>query len=140
MSRSGRNMSERVSCSQSGAGRREKSCTGFQVFWAGFRFLLGRREKIFTANRVEAQDLARARFADMLRHPFPDASDREIARSWAPRLGVSDKTIQNWLACSHSASIEDIFIVGAAHGVWTTMQILVGESTREEYLEQMGQK
>lgn len=127
------------SSSQFALGRKEKSWGTVRVLWAGFRFLCGSREKTFTANRVNAQIVARQRFAEMLRHPFPDESDAEIARAWAPRLQVSEKTVLNWLACNNSASVEDMFIVGAVHGVWTTMQIMVGERTRESFLEQMGQ-
>ena len=118
--------------------RREKSFGA--VIWEGFRFLVGHRSREFVANRVEAQDLARDRFAAMLRHPFPGASDHEVARAWAPRLQRSERQVLNWLACTHSASIEDIYIVGAALGVWTSAQVLVGERTRDDVLAQIGQK
>ncbi len=65
---------------------------------------------------------------------------QEVADSWAPRLNVSDQTVKNWLACKTSASIDDLFIVASVHGVWVTMQVVVGEKTREQYLEMMGQK
>ncbi|MEQ8258076.1 MAG: hypothetical protein RH980_18685 [Roseovarius confluentis] len=118
--------------------RREKSFGA--VIWDGFRFLVGHRSREFIANRVEAQDLARDRFAAMLRHPFQGASDHEVARAWAPRLQRSERQVLNWLACTHSASIEDIYIVGAALGVWTSAQVLVGERTRDDVLAQIGQK
>lgn len=92
-----------------------------RVLWSGFQFLTGKRRKTFTANRVKAQSVSRRQFAAMLRHPFPEATDREIARHWAPRLTVHERTVLNWLAETHSASIEDVFIVGATHGVWSML-------------------
>ncbi len=127
------------SCSQPSRAPREKSCSPMRVLWSGFQFLTGKRRKTFTANRVKAQSVSRRQFAAMLRHPFPEATDREIARHWAPRLTVHERTVLNWLAETHSASIEDVFIVGATHGVWTTMAIMVGDRTREEFLTEMGQ-
>jgi hypothetical protein len=110
-----------------------------RVLWSGFQFLTGKRRKTFTANRVKAQSVSRRQFAAMLRHPFPGTTDREIARHWAPRLTVHERTVLNWLAETHSASIADVFIVGATHGVGTTMAIMVGDRTREEFLTEMGQ-
>lgn len=91
-------------------------------------------------NRVEAEELARDRFAAMLRHPFPEATDLEIAREWAPRLDRSERQVRNWLACDHAASITDIFVVGATLGVWTSAQLIVGERTRDDILNQIGRK
>lgn len=110
------------------------------VMWEGFRFLVGRRSRDFVANRAAAQDLARDRFAAMLRYPFPGASDAAVARAWAPRLQRSEKQVANWLSGVSSAPIDDIFIVGAALGIWDTSKILVGERTRDDVLAQIGQK
>lgn len=122
----------------------EKSCAkragGFgRTLWGGFRFLVGRRERSFTANRVEAEEFARKRFARLLRDPFPGASNREVARHWSPRLQCSERQIMNWLACTHSASITDMTIVGATHGIWQTAQIFVGEDSRGEVMKRIGQ-
>jgi hypothetical protein len=111
-----------------------------RVIWAGFKFLLGSREKSFVANRVEAELFARERFALLLREPFNTESDKEIARSWAPHLGTSERTVENWLACTHSASITDMTIVGATHGIWQTAAIFVGEDTRAQVLNRIGRR
>lgn len=117
---------------------RRRSETSFRaVIWEGFRFLAGRRSREFVANRIEAQDLARDRFAAMLRHPFPGECDTAVARAWAPRLQRSEKQMLNWLRCTHSAPIEDIYMVGATLGVWTSAQVLVGERTRDDILSQI---
>ena len=137
-------ISNRVSCLNHKAGRREKSCSGAisaaRTIWAGFKYLAGSSEKSFVANRVEAEALAREKFADMLRHPFPELTDAEIARQWAPRLERSERQILNWLASDNAASVTDIFIVGATLGVWKSAELIVGESTRDEILEQIGRK
>ncbi|MFW2541512.1 hypothetical protein ACN2XU_02640 [Primorskyibacter sp. 2E107] len=120
----------------------EKSCGGVgeaaRAIWSGFRYLVGAREKSFTVNRVEAEALARASFAAMLRHPFPGATDAEIARAWAPRLDRSERQVLNWLAGEHAASVTDIYIVGATLGVWASAEILVGQRTRDDILAQIG--
>lgn len=125
---------------KSGPARRAPETSFRAVIWEGFRFLAGRRSREFAVNRVEAQDLARDRFAAMLRRPFLDATDTEVARAWAPRLQRSEKQILNWLHGTHSASIEDIYIVGATLGVWTSAQVLVGERTRDDILAQIGRR
>jgi hypothetical protein len=117
-----------------------KGRVGAATLWRGFKFLFGSREISFTVNRREAQEYAREKFAKLLREPFPGASDAEIARQWAPRLQRSERIIKMWLACETSASIEDIFIVGATHGVWATAQIVVGEERREDVLNRIGQR
>lgn len=132
----------RSGSSQHNAQRRETSCATHSsvrsVLWSGFRFLIGRREKSFTANRIEAEAFARERFQLMLRHPFPGATDKEIARTWAARLNVSERTVENWLAGTHTASITDLTIVGATHGIWGSAAIFVGELTRDEVMNRIG--
>lgn len=122
--------------------RREKSfaptASVRQIAWAGFKFLVARREKSFTANRVQAEIFARERFARLLRAPFPDQADKQIAAHWAPHLGVSERSVENWLACTHSASITEMTIVGATHGVFQTAAIFVGEDRRDEILQRIG--
>jgi hypothetical protein len=111
-----------------------------KTLWTGFKFLFGGYEKSFTANRVEAEEFARERFAKLLRQPFPGRSDREIAQAWAPRLQRSDRQIMNWLACTHSASITDMTIVGATHGIWQTASIFVGEDSRADVMKRIAQR
>lgn len=106
--------------------------------WSGFLFLLKGREKSFVANRVEAERFARERFRALLREPFPSLSDREVADLWAAKLNVSDRTVQNWLAMTSSASITDMTIVGATHGIWQTAAIFVGDDKRDEVMARIG--
>lgn len=134
-----------VSCRQSGADGGEMSFQrsrggAVALMWQGCKFLFGGREKSFIANRVEAEELARARFAKLLRDPFPGSQDFEIARYWAVRLGTTERTVRNWLACDTSASITDIFIVGAMHGVWSSAAILVGDDSRAEIMGRISQR
>ena len=109
-----------------------------KALWAGFKFLCGGREKSFVANRNEAERFARERFCALLREPFPGLSDREVAYQWAAKLNVSERTVQNWLAMTHSASITDMTIVGATHGIWQTAAIFVGEDTRAGVMKRIG--
>lgn len=111
-----------------------------KVVWAGFKFLLSGREKSFRANRVEAEEYARERFAALLREPFPGLSDKQIAKHWAPRLGTSERTVENWLRCETSASITDMTIVGATHGIWQTAAIFVRDDTRDGVMERIGRR
>ena len=134
------------SCSYRSADIREKSYVKprqqrpsmVHIVWTGFRFLCRGREKSFIANRNRAEEYARERFRALLREPFPNMSDREVAEQWATKLNVSERTVQNWLAMTHSASITDLTIVGAAHGIWQTAAIFVGESSRSEVMEKIG--
>lgn len=131
---------KQVSSRQSSPVRPAQSCGPvMSAVWAGFRFLVKGHEKSFIANRVEAEDLARDRFAAMLRDPFPNKSDHEIASIWADRLQRSPRQVRNWLDLTHSASVTDIFIVGATLGVWKSAEIIVGERSRDSILEQIGQ-
>jgi len=109
-----------------------------RAIWSGFRFLLRGREKSFVANRVQAEIFARERFRALLRAPFPGVSDREVAEIWAGKLNVSDRTVQNWLAMTTSASITDMTIVGATHGIWQTAAIFVGDDKRDEVMARIG--
>ena len=108
------------------------------AIWSGFRFLLRGREKSFVANRVQAEIFARERFRALLRAPFPGVSDREVADLWAAKLNVSERTVQNWLAMTSSASITDMTIVGATHGIWQTAAIFVGDDKRDEVMARIG--
>ena len=108
-----------------------------QLAWAGFKFLLGHREKSFSVNPVKAQEFARERFADMLREPFPGLTDKQIAAHWAPRVNRSERTVENWLSLTTSASIDDMLVVGATHGVWESCRIFVGDDTRAEVMEKI---
>ena len=108
------------------------------AIWSGFRFLLRGREKSFVANRVQAEIFARERFRALLCAPFPGVSDREIADLWAAKLNVSERTVQNWLAMTSSASITDMTIVGATHGIWQTAAIFVGDDKRDEVMARIG--
>ncbi|MDF3413265.1 hypothetical protein HKX54_02260 [Sulfitobacter sp. M57] len=108
--------------------------------WSGFKFLFGRRERSFTANRVEAAEYAQERFNRLLRQPYPDASDRELASLWAPRISVSERTVQNWLSGATTPSLTDLVIVGSTHGIFQTAAIFVGEDTRAEVMTRIGQR
>lgn len=111
-----------------------------KVIWSGFKFLCGGREKSFVANRVQAEGFARERFARLLREPFHGLTDKQIARAWAKQIGTSERTIENWLACTHSASITDMVIVSTTHGIFQTMAIFVGEDTRAEVMDRIGRR
>lgn len=108
--------------------------------WAGLKFLCGGKPKDFEVNRVQAEEIARSAFAKLLRDPFPALSDQAIAAIWAKRLGRSEQTVLNWLRCSNSAPIEDVYVVATMHGVWETARIMVGDLRRTDLLEQMAQK
>jgi hypothetical protein len=110
------------------------------VLWSGFKFLVGGREKNFTINRVEAQELARHKLADLLRAPFPNMSDRAIAAEWAPRLQRSTRQVENWLKSESCASFSDAYAIAAIHGLFPSIAILVGEDTRSDTLKRIGQK
>lgn len=109
-----------------------------KIVWSGFKFLCRGREKSFVANRLESEIYAREGFRKLLTAPFPNRSDREIAEQWAKALGVSERTVQNWLALTHSASITDMAIVVATHGVWRSAEIFVGEDTRAGVMGRIG--
>ena len=105
--------------------------------WAGLKFLYAGKPKDFRVNRIKAAEIARPRFAEMLRAPYPGASDAFIAREWAKALKRSPETVQNWLDCKNAMTIDDAFAIATAHGVYETMAILVGEDTRQDLLSEM---
>lgn len=109
-----------------------------RVISTGVKFLINGREKSFVVNRVEARDLARARFGEALREAFPGRSDSEVARLAAPVLDRSERQIQNWLSGTSSPVIEDVYTVCAILGVWKTMEILTVDQTRNDILGQIG--
>ena len=111
-----------------------------RVVGSAFKFLIGSREKSFIANRVAAQQLARDKFCDVLRHPYPGETDSFIARQWAPSLGTTPRTIENWLSGVTSAKVEDAYIACAIIGVWSTMEIFTGDRSRNEILEEMSNR
>ncbi len=111
-----------------------------RVLWSGVKFLLNGHEKSFTMNRVEARDISRRRFAGAIQEAFPGHSDAEVARRAAPVLGRSERQIKNWLDCTSSPAIEDVYTVCAILGVWRTMEILTKDQTRNDILGRISQR
>lgn len=111
-----------------------------RVAASAFKFLIGRREKSFIANRVVAQQVARERFCAVLRYPYPNQTDSFVARQWAPTLGTTPRTIENWLAHITSPKIEEAYVACACLGVWATMEIFTEDKTRNEILKEMSSR
>jgi hypothetical protein len=83
-------------------------------------------------NRVALQDVARERFADLLRVAFPGGSDIEVARQAARVLGYHEKTVLNWLRCETAAPFEVAFAIGAMElvGVFRVMDVMTRGQSR----------
>jgi hypothetical protein len=84
-------------------------------------------------DRLALQDVARARFRDLLKETWP-GSDASTARRAAQALGVSEKTVKNWLACSHSAPFEIVFAIGCFTGVYRVMDVMTRGQGRLQIL------
>lgn len=56
---------------------------------------------------------SRKRFARLLWRAFPSASERDLAATAAPVLGVSERQVRNWLQCEHDAAGRHVFAVMA---------------------------
>ena len=85
-------------------------------------------------NRVSLQEVARQRFADLLRVAFPATSDAGIARDAAAFLQVSEKTVLNWLHMTHSAPFDVVFAIGCRVGVFAVMDVMTRGESRHTVL------
>ncbi|WP_299927799.1 hypothetical protein [uncultured Pelagimonas sp.] len=90
-------------------------------------------ETSFQIDRLSLQDVARARFRDLLKDTWP-GSDRDTARRAGKALGVHEKTVLNWLACTHSAPFEIVFAIGCFTGVYRVMDVMTRGQGRLQVL------
>lgn len=90
-------------------------------------------ERSFQIDRISLQDVARARFRDLLKDTWP-GSDRDTARRAAKALKVSERTVLNWLACTHSAPFEIVFAIGCFTGVYRVMDVMTRGQGRLQVL------
>uniref|UniRef100_A4WTC0 Uncharacterized protein n=1 Tax=Cereibacter sphaeroides (strain ATCC 17025 / ATH 2.4.3) TaxID=349102 RepID=A4WTC0_CERS5 len=68
--------------------------------------------KYLAQNDIQAK-ASRKRFARMLWRAFPSDSERDLAATAAPVLGVSERQVRNWLQCEHDAAARHVFAVMA---------------------------
>ncbi|PYG29985.1 hypothetical protein [Pelagimonas varians] len=92
-----------------------------------------KQETSFQIDRLSLQDVARARFRDLLKDTWP-GTDRETARRAAKSLNVHEKTVLNWLACTHSAPFEIVFAIGCFTGVYRVMDVMTRGQGRMQVL------
>lgn len=103
-----------------------------ETSWAEYQKIDDRKEETCQIDRIALQDVARERFADLLRDTWPapfasnpkNNNDKETARRAAAALGVSHKTVLNWLACTHSAPFDVVFCIGCFTGVYRVMDVM----------------
>ncbi|TRD16942.1 hypothetical protein [Palleronia caenipelagi] len=88
----------------------------------------------------DLQEVARLRFANMLRALFPEASDAEVARACAAYLGCSPKTVERWLALETGASFEAVFALGCRFGVFRTAELLTLGQSRHSVMALIGRR
>lgn len=98
------------------------------------------REKSFRANRVEAREFARERFAEMLITAWPADTAQEVARRAAPTIGVTERQITNWLKGESSPAFEHVVVVGTVLGIYKTMEICTLGLRRGEVAKLIGQR
>ncbi|MGH1579057.1 hypothetical protein [Planktotalea sp.] len=115
-----------VPCSDSSATNVENSC-------ADQRQNTPVQETSFQIDRTNLQDVARQRFRDLLKDTWP-GSDKETARRAAKALNVHEKTVLNWLACTHSAPFEIVFAIGCFTGVYRVMDVMTRGQGRLQVL------
>lgn len=115
-----------VSCSDTDTGRAE-------ISWPDKAQNREIQETSFEIDRLSLQDVARRRFADLLKDTWP-GSDRETARRAAQALNVSERTVLNWLACTHSAPFEIVFAIGCFTGVYRVMDVMTRGQGRLQVL------
>ena len=83
----------------------------------------------FAPRRVPREygaDVGRDRMIRLLRAAFPGRSDPEIADRAALYLGVTDRTVRNWLAGSHEARLGDAIRLGWLVGWEAFLSIIEG--------------
>ena len=97
-------------------------------------------EKSFRANRVEAREFARERFAEMLITAWGGDTPQEVARHAAPTLGVSERQIVNWLHGESSPAFEHVVVVGTVLGIYKTMEVCTLGLKRQEVAKMIGQR
>lgn len=97
-------------------------------------------EKSFRANRVEAREFARERFAEMLISAWPGETAQEVARLAAPTIGVSERQVANWLRGESSPAFEHVVVVGTVLGIYKTMEICTLGLRRGEVARMIGQR
>ncbi|MCJ8336796.1 MAG: hypothetical protein MJH10_21680 [Epibacterium sp.] len=117
--------------SQNGTSSPEKSFrAGEGEAWQGGKV----HENNCRVNRVHLQDVARERFADLLRVAFPAETDAAIARDASEFLQTSEKTVRNWLDMSHSAPFDVVFAIGCRVGVFRVMDVMTRGESRHTVL------
>lgn len=96
---------------------------------AQYHQFLARTEKDVSVNRMALQEVARERFANMVRALFPAESDTETARLCAEFLGYSDKMVVRWIRKESGAPFDAAFALGCKFGVFRIMELLtLGQS------------
>lgn len=87
-------------------------------------------------NYVSLQEVSRERFRDLLLVAFPGASEAETARKAAAVLPVSERTVRNWLAMTHSPALEIVFAIGCLEsvGVFKVMEVFTRGQSRKSVL------
>jgi len=85
-------------------------------------------------NRVSLQDVARERFADLLRVAFPARDDAGVARRCSEVMGVTEKTVRGWLKMEHSAPFDIVFAIGCMVGVFKVMEVMTRGESRHTVL------
>ena len=82
-------------------------------------------------NKVALQDVARQRFADMLREVFPGKHDAETAAKAAQVLGYSKDTVRNWLDCKNEPPFGVFFAIQARFGAGRAIDLItLGEGQK----------
>ncbi len=115
-----------VPCFDDGTGRSEASCPDQLAN-------LPDQETSFEIDRLSLQDVARQRFRDLLKDTWP-GTDKETARRAGKALGVHERTVLNWLACTHSAPFEVVFAIGCFTGVYRVMDVMTRGQGRLQVL------
>lgn len=111
----------------------DHTASDVETSWADQRQNAPVQETSFQIDRANLQDVARQRFRDLLKDTWA-GSDKETARRAAKALNVHEKTVLNWLACTHSAPFEIVFAIGCFTGVYRVMDVMTRGQGRLQVL------
>lgn len=95
-------------------------------------------DDVAPVNRVELQDVARGRAAELIRYAFPAPSDRARAKEASKWLGYSEAAVLRWLSCESGVPFEVVFAIGAKIGAFAVLEVMtMGGKSRAHFLNKI---
>lgn len=88
-------------------------------------------------NRVNLQEVSRAKVSKLILAAFPATTKRESARRCATFTGFSRDSIEGYIKQQHAAPFELIFAIGTLRGAWFVLEVMTEGQSRLSFLNKI---